>query len=180
MKTVTLSEEFVKEAHKSACNEWKQRIEAELPELFKSKLEVGRWYKSANSLFNYQKERSVFGFYHGKWLDYNWSWNNPSDVHVTPTTDKEVEDALIKEAIERGFKEGVEVKEPNNATRPKGFIQGSGIGFETKDDYTVLAFGGMIVFKNGVWAEIIENPIPKKLQKLIDEYGKEKIIELLK
>jgi hypothetical protein len=33
-KTVSVSEDFVIEVHKSACSEWKKRIEKELPELF--------------------------------------------------------------------------------------------------------------------------------------------------
>ncbi len=36
-----VSKEFVLEAHKSACGEWKGRIEKEFPELFKTELEVG-------------------------------------------------------------------------------------------------------------------------------------------
>src|SRR5690606_18474950 len=43
--TVTLPKSFVIEAHKSACCDWKKRIEEVVPELFpKNELIVGKWY----------------------------------------------------------------------------------------------------------------------------------------
>lgn len=36
-KTYTVSKQFVLEAHKEACSEWKEKIEKKFPELFKSK-----------------------------------------------------------------------------------------------------------------------------------------------
>jgi hypothetical protein len=41
MKTVTLPEEFVLEAHKAACSEWKVKIENQIPELFTPKYKKG-------------------------------------------------------------------------------------------------------------------------------------------
>ena len=41
MKTVTLPEEFVLEAHKAACSEWKAKIEKQAPELFTPKYKIG-------------------------------------------------------------------------------------------------------------------------------------------
>jgi hypothetical protein len=38
MKKVTLSEEFVLEAHEAACIEWKAKIEKEVPKLFQYKV----------------------------------------------------------------------------------------------------------------------------------------------
>jgi hypothetical protein len=41
MKKVTLPEEFVIEAHKAACAEWKAKIEKQLPELFEPVYKMG-------------------------------------------------------------------------------------------------------------------------------------------
>jgi hypothetical protein len=41
MKTITLPEEFVLEAHKAACSEWKAKIEKQIPELFIPKYKIG-------------------------------------------------------------------------------------------------------------------------------------------
>jgi len=38
---IEISKEFVLEAHKAACSDWKKRIEKELPELFTKR--VKRW-----------------------------------------------------------------------------------------------------------------------------------------
>ena len=34
MKKFEVTEEFIKEAHKAACGEWRERIEKELPDIF--------------------------------------------------------------------------------------------------------------------------------------------------
>ena len=41
MKTVTLPEEFVLEAHKAACSDWKKKIEKQVPELFADQHKIG-------------------------------------------------------------------------------------------------------------------------------------------
>jgi hypothetical protein len=201
MKTVTLPLEFVKEAYKAACNDWKQRIEEHVPELAKPKLEVGKWYKGnvynigtlicikeikMDLNFKGSISQNHYGFIEGCWVE-NQSWSNTSfSKDLIPATDKEVEDALIKEAKRRGFKEGANVisffgfnynlvliskfEFVNNILKVWG---------EQKSDGVEKHKGYFKIFHNGKWAEIIQNPIPKKLQKLIDEYGKEKIKEML-
>jgi len=68
-------------------------------------------------------------------------------------TDKEVEEALIAEAKRRGFKEGVEVK---SLTRDKLMLR-----FETLCffDNGLVDKWGSFIFKNGKWAEIVEDKI---------------------
>jgi hypothetical protein len=186
MKKVELSEEFVLEAHKAACNDWKQRIEKEVPELFNPKLEKGRWYKQIHEDGNMILScfQGFGNFQYGFSARGNWSnqignaWISSATCKVELATDKEVETALIKEAEKRGFKEG------NYKGLEKLYIDSKFTGWHYGSGLNKLysaeeGEGGDVIFHNGKWAEIIENPIPKKLQKLIDEYGKEKIKEML-
>jgi hypothetical protein len=145
--------EFIKEGHKAACSEWKSKIEKEFPELFKmDALVVGKWYKSDNCLFNYQKQSSVYGFFRGKWIQQNWSWSNYyKDVILA--THKEVEEALIKEAKKRGFKEGLVTKYGEITNRYEH-------NFNSRDKS--FHFHNIMVFENGKWAEIIKETITKE------------------
>ena len=75
-------------------------------------LEVGVWYKYYGSLLCFKGNETTskiikcYGFCSG-W-DEAISCGLGSDLNKwTPATDKEVEEALIKEAKKRGFKEGV-------------------------------------------------------------------------
>lgn len=87
-----------------------------------------------------------------------------------PATDKEVEEALIKEAVKRGFKEGVTIKNHQGVNVLKE------IDFIYTDRYNNGIYNkqgqGFWVFINGVWADIIETKEPEKtkLQELIEVY----------
>jgi hypothetical protein len=189
MKKVELSEAFVLEAHKAACNDWKQRIEKEVPELFNPKLEKGRWYKQIHEDGNMILSCfQGFGhFQYGFSARGNWSnqignaWISSATCKVELATDKEVETALIKEAEKRGFKEGVKYE---NWIGSNGIIKYNCWSFNSENNSLSQKNNGYgalhYIFDNGKWAEIIENPIPKSLQKAIDKLGKEKILELLK
>ena len=194
MKTVTLPLEFVKEAHKAACNDWKKRIEEHVPELAEPEIEVGKWYKgnfyNSDTLICIEEiERNVnfkgsisqkhYGFINGFWRE-KASWSNTSwSKDLIPATEKEVETALIAEAQRRGFKEG------NYKGLESLYVDSKFTGWCYQSSLNKLysadeGDGGDVIFHNGKWAEIIENPIPNKLQELIEEYGKEKIKEYLK
>jgi hypothetical protein len=172
MKTVTLPLEFVQEAYKAACN-WKKRIEEHVPELAKPKT---GWYWWKNNLVYYNNGEETYGFLDGTWSD-NLLFSFL--LGETPATDKEVETALIAEAKKRGFKEG------NYKGLEKLYIDSKFTGWHYGSDLNKLysaeeGDGGDVIFHNGKWAEKIESPIPKSLQKAIDKLGKEKILELLK
>jgi hypothetical protein len=181
MKTVTLPLEFVKEAHKASGNYWKQRIEEHVPELKKPTLEVGKWYNSeTGSLYLFQGfDIKTYGF------GATAGWLENADIYWMgcaewkTATNQEVETALIQEAKKRGFKKGVKF---NNAYTESCHPKNSGEVCELRYQFenNGLFTSNQWVFLNGKWAEIIENPIPKKLQKLIEELGKDKIIEMLK
>jgi hypothetical protein len=113
--------EFIKKVHSAASNEWKENIEKEFPKLFKKDaLVVGKWYKVLRSrryaiIFNNGAE-NCYGFnYSNKWsIGFNLKNSINCNREITPATDKEVEEALIKEAKRRGFKEGVKFIDVND------------------------------------------------------------------
>ena len=160
--------EFIKKAHSAACSEWKENIEKEFPKLFKGDaLEVGKWYKLTKDYGNLEKG-SVFPFikYQGLFEDYavighsifdnsKIDYRAPHSNTLTPATDKEVEEALIKEAKRRGFKEGVKFKCLYNKTVSYGYSP-----MLCSEGY--LWIDGGCVFKEGKWAEIIKDTITKK------------------
>ena len=163
--------EFIKKAHSAACSEWKENIEKEFPELFKEDaLEVGKWYKSKIAVFRVTSLAPLksYGVYSGK-------WGNEFYTDVTtrsrPATDKEVEQALIKEAKERGFKEGVRVERllENNL----GSLGGDSKTCENKQIKLYrghLSIGNLLIFhKTGKWAEIVETITKEQAEK---ELGK--------
>jgi len=180
MKT-EVSKEFILEAHKSACNEWKLKIEKECPELFETKLEVGKWYryKGFKDFLTFVKEdNSRFGFdILGKWFDYGEKVHNTFGYILA--TEEEVKEALIKEAKKRGFKKGVIIDK----------LLGDNVGslnienekqLET-NNFTInpalqfLYCNNLVIFRKGKWA-IISNPIEEKindLQKQLDELKKQ-------
>jgi hypothetical protein len=120
----------------------------------KPEFEVGKWYKHGkHSLFCFVKENMLgfngYGFNPDGWCDDNtWARN----WEITPATNEEVEAALIKEAKKRGFKEGVEAKGLNH------FKMINGYDFHWFIDYNVLHFQNQLIYKEGQWASIIEEP----------------------
>lgn len=176
--TVTLPKSFVLHLHKVQGSIWKKRIEEVVPELFpkKMELEVGKWYKSEISLFNYQKGYDVYGFRKGKWIKENWTWGNPSETPVEPATEQEVFDALKKYSNEQGFKNGVKVKSTFDGNE---YILNNHSFKLNRDGENTMSFGGVQIFNNGKWATIIPQ-VPTEIQSIIDKYGKEKLMKYVK
>jgi hypothetical protein len=163
--------DFIKQAHESACSDWKKNIEKEFPKLFKKdNLEVGKWYTDDLDqgflvFITKIKGDKYYGFGFngsGAWSEGgNGSWGSISNDIDRLATDKEVEQALIKEAKKRGFKEGVTVKSSYDKTH----IRTIKSSFE-------LSLNGLVfycnegnrthLFNNGVWATIIKETITKE------------------
>jgi len=159
--------EFIKRAHEAACSEWKTEIEKQWPKLFKTGLEVGKWYKHiGGSLVNYQGGRKGYGFT-GTYVKYffneGWSFSTDSQ-NWKPATDKEVEEALIKEAKKTGFKRGDLIDNKNIGFDGTGFIEKL-TDCEYKWDGTYLNVYGMAIFSQGKWATIIETITKEEAEK---------------
>jgi hypothetical protein len=141
----------------------RKQLKQQLKDL--SSLEVGRWYK----VFRDEKETSslvvfngynilTYGFTH---INRSWtesygcssSFRNP-DYRYSPATDKEVKEALIKEAKKRGFKEGVKYTNNGGGTNQLKssdliyeYVSGVGMTLGTEDIW---------FYSKGKWAEIIK------------------------
>lgn len=176
MKKVEVSVKFIKEAHSSACANWKQRIEKELPDLF-NKLEVGKWYKVIDKTNQFTKNEFALIYFDNNenhfGISFRQKWTikfvNLLEVlkidtdEVVLATEEEVKTALVNEAVKRGFELGKKVKWDFN-----GF-EGYKCSNITKDNFEYfvnenkleLSYG--IIFDNGKWATIITEPTEKEL-----------------
>ena len=155
--------EFIKKAHSAACIDWKTNIEKEFPKLFKKDKTPYGWYFASDS--------KVFLYYFdGNTITYGFNWVGGfsdnlmvSGKHGIKATDKEVEEALIKEAKKRGFKEGVKYE---NYLGSNGFIKDSCWKFisslNTLSQENNKGNNLHYIFDKGKWAEIIKETITKE------------------
>ena len=161
--------EFIKKAHSAACNDWRQNIEKEFPELFKEDaLVVGKWYKRKKDLnlwfLTHINNGCSFGYgfdYSGYWADELTGFNY--SLELNRATDKEVEQALIKEAKTRGFKKNVVII--TSKTGVKRTLNSNNFEMIGNNLVCLSSKGSYIyssVFTNGKWAEIIKETITKE------------------
>jgi hypothetical protein len=185
---VKVSKQFLLDGHKEACQSWKERIEKEVPELFKnSEYKKEGWYiadchatkdylvyfKNPSSGLNAQHffdpERTSF-YYGGLFSEIK-----------RPATEEEITSALIAEAKRRGFEKGVIVK-TFIKTLGDYTLNGNYFSVEREcynggDDFG-LRFGGACIYANGKWASIIpakedKNDSLKASVKALEEQLKE-------
>lgn len=129
-----------------------QYLKEQFKECFETDLEVGKWYKSdKGSLFNHQNNDS-YGF-HAQANQWVSKWKTAKNLfeHLEPATEKEVEEALIKEARKRYNK--------NDSIQSlwKTIIGNIDLGFKNEFnlDKNEFWYGGYLVFKDGTWAKIL-------------------------
>ena len=149
------------------------------PEVFKTELEVGKWYKMKGDIHflcnfngNIGNNGNSYGFNRtGKWMDNSMCFHN-SDTYVEATPE-EVESALINEAKKRGFKLGVKVVGLYNDGSPHQItdfiINKDDFTYKTLDNALVCNKLGFRIFAKGKWAEILSQektvvPIAKALK----------------
>lgn len=132
-----------------------QYLKDNFKECFETDLEVNRWYKATNFgklmfYFNGKFGNSItYGF------DYDGEFKNKIGVHedekYVPATEKEVEEAFVKEARKRYNK--------NDSIQSlwKTIIGNIDLGFKNEFnlDKNEFWYGGYLVFKDGTWAEIL-------------------------
>jgi len=178
--------EFIKKAHSAACYEWRKNIEKEFPKLFKEDaLVVGKWYKYPD-VKNWKllitdntkgKERGV-GFNCSEIWMKDWLTDGGNELSsLIPCSDKEVEQALIKEAKRRGFKGGVKfIKLSNGVVQTVyglPYFQAGRVAVESpKTEWSSVHKGGCSnpsIFQKGKWATIVETITKEQAEK---ELGK--------
>lgn len=160
--------------YKDAENNTPQLVSADLrkwfPELFLISLENSKWYKTTYGALVLNKNGCLCGFVNGEWKDYILNISELDLLalsHYNEATEQEVTEALTKEAINKGFKEGCCFKVDNGTD---GFNKFTG---QSKYENGNLYNNGWRFFFNGIWAEIIPTITKEEAEK---ELGK-KIID---
>lgn len=167
--TYTVSKDFILEAHKDACSTWKTKIENQFPELFsKVELEVGKWYKASNGSLFFLKDKDK-DFYKGygftKSMTYYDDFREYLRTKCILATKEEVETALIAEAKKRGVWETPIIDTKNKVRKNKLYSD----YFDESDNLLWSSYGR--VFHDGVWAEIISEPIEISLDEIAEKFG---------
>jgi hypothetical protein len=145
--------------------------------LIKPNLEVGKWYKDDYDgtktaiIFIHKKDGGRYYYYGsmpGHWqYDGSFAEFSSRRFSIIPSTDKEVEEALIKEAKKRGFKEGVEM-----LWRGSSIGKCSGIlNYIREANFLKDTTVGWNLFENGKWAVIVETPTEMTIPEIEEKLG---------
>lgn len=167
--------DLIIELHGAVNNERSKELEIQFPELFKLKpLEVGKWYNVGHRyticIDNVNGFRaSIHGFKDGYWFEYKDFQIINGYYKLIPATDKEVETALIKEAIQIGFRKGgmANLKTVNENYINSATFENNDFIYDSSEN--TLELDGFIIFENGKWATIIETITKEQAEK---ELGK--------
>lgn len=162
------------------------KVERWFPEAFKTKWDIGKWYKSKNYekvLFFLESisNGGVNGYglnYVGDWVNSKENFANVKDFQsVYLATESEVLEALKKEAVKIGFFEGVYIKADwimtgNNIS--KSPISKGKFRLDNNGDFDYSPINGTTytLFRKGKWA------IPIKEKTLSKSEAEAKINEL--
>ena len=172
MKKYELTQEQINQlAEKKHAKELLQKF---IPDAFEAKLEVGKWYKAyykeGYCLFNFQEysdenKTKNYGFTNTKMHNYGWAEEGivvyERDENI-PATEEEVREAIINEAIKRGFKNVGELslKIVSGEMFKKGSFGTANNNFRYISVENSLYLDGVEIFYNGKWAEIVIEDIP--------------------
>lgn len=126
----------------------------------KPKFDIGTWYKHKVHKALVCCESHTDDHVRGYGFDSSEFWRDHvsySEKQLVEASNKEIETALIKEAIYRGFKEGVRFKSPfsNDVFTFTHF----GKWEKRMPNWSLVSEGHGAIFANGKWAEIIEDTL---------------------
>ena len=168
------------ENYKEELKKIKEALEVIINESEKPQFEVGKWYKGNEStcvfsvLFYCTKVDGDKLYGYGL-INNNWTENSSSiniadnENECVEATPKEVEEALTKEAVKRGFKEGVKVKGVKYDTL-RTVNNPSNIDFWMKDNVLWMdadtLCNSIDIFRCGVWGEVIKT---KTIEELVND-----------
>lgn len=174
MKSYKITEEQIKEMKSWGNTRDAKKVEQWFPEVFETKLEVGKWYKHKefkDILICPERisDKGIlygFGFNQkGKWvsdenyLDGSCLCNEVAAKYLIPATEEEVKESLVREANKRYFDVGSKWIKPYSSMEA---IANGDFGYSYSfynNDLTGFQFDGKSIFHNGKWAEIIEEEI---------------------
>lgn len=169
---------FISASLRATCESFKEKYNLnEEPALV-----AGKWYEADEGMSLVCVTKGIdeisfmgYGFYNGDWCgSSSWWWNllgwKKADV-------KSVVTMLLHEAIVRGFVEGAHFKMVPDPTA-YAFNQvvfkvgDSGVSYKIDEpNQIVLHINGNVIFKDGIWAEIVNPPktIGNRLQNVESE-----------
>ena len=158
MKTFELTQEQINQlAEKKHAKELLQQF---IPEAFETKPIVGKWYISDHYLIYYlgNNECNCIKLIDGEWLE---KIHHSLSGHLKSyrlATEEEVSEALINEAKKRGFNNigNLKIKSIHGGISNEYQTITNNFYYDYKSNTSQL--DGVIIFKDGVWAEIIEEP----------------------
>lgn len=140
-----------------------QYLKDTFKECFETELEVGRWYKNPNRkaimYFETITNNTCFGY----GFDNSGIWENKLEYFCNnwePATEKEVEEALVKEARKR-YKVGDNIFQDNkihSITKDLFLSLVWFVGYNTLEGGANGLNDNTVLFNNGTWAEIIQVP----------------------
>lgn len=148
------------------CEDWKNKILDVAPSL-KHKQKLNGWFKDSKHsqwLFYKENEYIKYGFDTDGNYDIVGLENSKSDYEFEyEATEQEVFEALKNEAVRLGFKEGVYYDASKLGYEEQKINLIKGDYFEFKNN--ILTIDNWEIFKNGVWAEIIETITKEEAEK---------------
>jgi len=172
MKKYEITKEQVQDIYNDGCTYVKEWF----PEVFKTELEVGKWYTPLNE---YEGKAIVFitnplnksnvGF----GIDYKGIWENKYDISGgsghRESTKQEVFEALKNEAVKRGYM-------GNHISLIEGFLGSNSVEligeyvYESNKNRLVVDLYGCVytVYKDGQWAEIITTLTKKEAEEKLN------------
>ena len=137
----------------------KELLKEFIPEAFENELEFGKWYISEHYLVYYlgNYKCNCIKFSAGKWIE---NVHHSLSDHLKSyrlATEEEVKEALINEAIKRGFKNVGELslKLVSGEMFKKGSFVTANNNFRYISVKNRLYLDGVKIFYNGKWAEIV-------------------------
>ena len=142
----------------------KELLKEFIPEAFENELEVGKWYISERYLVYYlgNYKCNCIKLSDGKWIE---NVHHSLSCHLKNyrlATEEEVREAIINEAIKRGFKNVGELslKLVSGEMLKKGYFLTANNKFRYLYVENRLYLDGVEIFYNGKWAEIVIEDIP--------------------
>ena len=142
----------------------KELLKEFIPEAFENELEVGKWYISEYYLVYYlgNYKCNCIELSDSKWFENVYHSLSGHLKNYRLATEEEVREAIINEAIKRGFKNVGELslKIVSGEMFKKGSFETANNKFRYISVENRLNLDGVEIFYNGKWAEIVIEDIP--------------------
>lgn len=163
-KKYEVSREFILEAHKSACGEWRQRLEDTFPEAFKTRLNQWLYMEKEGKeyLWFYADKytRITEGFYRGEYMGgKEWITGEEFARRCVPAEKKTVERIFMAEVKKRGYhKSYINTLNRGDISSELDLDKSVQFVYDHRGlEIIVGSKGGMYtVYKFGEWMEIVE------------------------